>query len=78
MDPVKVIIFVATFLLLLLLGRKLSGNSESAIHAPSLPPPPDKDVVSSNRYVDAEENTRKLPAAIGAEIPFPAAIPPIR
>jgi hypothetical protein len=29
MDPVKVVIFVAAFLLLLFLGRKLSSSSES-------------------------------------------------
>lgn len=78
MDPVKVVIFVVAFLLLLLLGRKLSGGSESAIHAPPLPPLPHTEAVSSNKYAEAELETKKLPAAIGAEIPFPVAIPPLR
>ena len=37
MDPIKVVIFVVAFLLLLLLGRKLSAFSESSIATPVRP-----------------------------------------
>jgi hypothetical protein len=77
MDPVKIIIFVAAFLLLLLLGRKLSGAGESQIQIPPLPEPPSPQTLSSNLYEIVEEEKEPAPAVIGADIPFPVAVPPI-
>jgi hypothetical protein len=77
MDPVKIIIFVAAFLLLLLLGRKLSGAGELQIQIPPIPEPPSPQTLSSNRYEIVEEEKEPAPAVIGADIPFPVAVPPI-
>ncbi len=79
MDPVKVIIFVAAFLLLLLLGRKLSGSSEAHII-----PPPFQDgvppVQSITRPVSMAEDDDATPDSsrlVGADLPFPIKIPEI-
>ena len=73
MDPVKVGIFVVAFLLLLLLGRKLSSFSESTM----ITPPPgsriDEPVV-----VATPRTTGKEPAVVGADLPFPIHIPEIK
>ncbi|HEY2389989.1 MAG TPA: hypothetical protein VGK22_02345 [Candidatus Angelobacter sp.] len=67
MDPVKVVIFVAAFLLLIILGRKLSRSSDSI----PMPTP-------FRTYDSAEEENQKqinLPAVIGADLPFPISLP---
>lgn len=76
MDPVKIVIFVAAFLLLLLLGRKLSAFSESSIATPvtPLPEPPAAEPV----VMAAPRSTRKEPAVVGAELPFPIHVPEIK
>ena len=65
MDPVKVIIFVAAFLMLLILGRKLSELGSSTPYPSSAPLPPDEPLGQSTNQ----------PAAIGAELPFPVYLP---
>src|SRR5262245_52649726 len=78
MDPVKIIIFVAAFLLLLILGRKLSGGAESQIPMPSLPEPPNQQMFGSDVYDEVEEEKEPAaPAVIGADLPFPVSVPPI-
>jgi hypothetical protein len=72
-DPVKIIIFVAAFLLLLLLGRKLSGGGEVHAYHPSDAIPPQAGQVSS-KIQDALDFTR-APAAVGSELPFPVPLP---
>ena len=76
MDPIKVVIFVVAFLLLLLLGRKLSAFSESSIAAPVVPPP--DPVADQPVVIAAPRPTRKEPAVIGAELPFPIHVPEIK
>jgi hypothetical protein len=74
MDPVKVIIFVAAFLLLLVLGRKLSAMGESSITP--VAPLPELAVVEPT-VIAAPRPKRKEPAVVGAELPFPIHVPPI-
>ena len=75
MDPIKVVIFVAAFLLLLLLGRKLSAMGESSITpvAPLPEPAVDEPVVMT-----APRSKGKEPAVVGAELPFPIHVPEIK
>ncbi len=57
MEPVKVVIFIVAFLLLLMLGRLLSSRAE--VHASHLPvPDPENHTPQSNVYV--------MPAAVGS------------
>jgi hypothetical protein len=65
MDPVKVVIFVVAFLLLLFLGRKLSSKGESI----PIPAP-----ISTDGPVEDDKRARQ-PAVIGAELPFPISLP---
>jgi len=80
MDPLKVIIFVAAFVLLLMLGKKLSGSSDANQFA--MPPsegagPPMID--GSTPYPDAEDEDLPLLTSriVGADLPFPIKIPEI-
>ncbi|HXA84511.1 MAG TPA: hypothetical protein VNZ47_05520 [Candidatus Dormibacteraeota bacterium] len=73
MDPVKVVIFVAAFLLLLLLGRKLSSFSESAMITP-LP----ESATDEPALIAAQGTTGKEPAVIGADLPFPIHVPEVK
>jgi len=73
MDPVKVVIFVVAFLLLLLLGRKLSSFSESTM----IVPPPGSGI-DEPAVVAAPRTTGKEPAMVGADLPFPINIPEIK
>jgi len=74
-DPIKVVIFVAAFLLLLLLGRKLSAMGESSITpvAPLPEPAVDEPVVMT-----APRSKGKEPAVVGAELPFSIHVPEIK
>ena len=75
MDPVKVVVFVVAFLLLLLLGRKFSSFGESSITpAAPLPGP----VVNEPVVIAAPRAMGKEPAVIGAELPFPIHVPEIK
>jgi hypothetical protein len=91
MEPLKVVIFIVAFLLLLLLGRLLSSRAE--VHASELPvPDPEHHNPQTNVYVmpaalgarppenlnapDTGSNSKQ--ALTGAEIPFPFAAPPVR
>ena len=76
MDPIKVVIFVVAFLLLLLLGRKLSAFSESSIATPVTPLP--ELVADEPVVIAAPRSTRKEPALIGAELPSPIHVPEIK
>jgi|ERR1051326_2779910 hypothetical protein len=73
MDPIKIIIFVAAFLLLLLLGRKLSGTEK--VHA--APPPPElPQPMPVTAIVDTEDvESPKKPAAVGSDLPFTIQLP---
>jgi hypothetical protein len=73
MDPVKVVIFVAAFLLLLLLGRKLSAFSETTITTPLPESIADNSVVASA----PPRAPGKEPAIVGADLPFPIHVPEI-
>src|SRR5436309_16103619 len=72
MDPIKIVIFVVAFLLLLLLGRKLSSFSESTMITPPGSGIDDPAVVAAPR------TTGKEPAVVGADLPFPINVPEIR
>jgi hypothetical protein len=73
-DPVKIIIFLAAFGLLLMLGRMLSSASE--VHAAELPRPGalgSAPALAEDRDSDKQEGA----ALTGAEIAFPIQIPPV-
>ena len=75
MDPIKVVIFVAVFAALLLLGRKLSSHgSGDAFPGPSMLP--ESYGAEDDDPVD-EEEVESQPAVVGAELPFPISLPPI-
>jgi hypothetical protein len=74
-DPVKVVIFVAAFLLLLLLGRKLSAMGESSI-TPVAPLP--EPVVDQPVVIATPRSAGKEPAVVGADLPFPIHVPEIK
>lgn len=71
MDPIKIVIFIAAFALLLLVGRMLASSGE--VHASSLPRPSTPESEPSG----AGEESRR-PALTGAEIEFPVKLPPVR
>ena len=66
MDPVKVVIFLGAFLVLLFLGRKLSSRGESI----PVPAP-----ISTGGSLKEDGKQTKQPAVIGAELPFPISLP---
>jgi hypothetical protein len=76
MDPVKIVIFVAAFLLLLLLGRKLSALSESSISTPLTALP--ESIADEPVVIAASCSTKKEPAIVGADLPFPIHVPEIK
>jgi hypothetical protein len=72
MDPVRVVIFIAAFLLLLFLGRKLSSSSESTGMVP-LP-----ETLPTQAISDEElSSPSRVPTVVGADLPFPIHIPEI-
>src|SRR5882672_935973 len=74
LDPVKLVIFIAVFAALLLLGRKLSSYSSShALPGPSIPP------AAYGFKVDEEvdEEVKFVPALVGTDLPFPIYLPPV-
>jgi hypothetical protein len=79
MDPVKVIIFVAAFLLLLLLGRKLSGSGDT--HDFPKPFEGSMPSVGSSALsipVDEDEDSTPVRSRLaGADLPFPIKLPEI-
>ncbi len=79
MDPVKVIIFVAAFVLLLLLGKKLSSSSDVYASSPEFHPPEPQPLPVSVVEEDEEEEKSavKAPAVVGSELPFPVSLPPV-
>jgi hypothetical protein len=75
LDPVKIVIFLAFFVLLLVIGRMLAASSE--IHAAQLPHLDrlaGSGIASDN---DGRQESRP-PAVTGAEIDFPIPLPPIQ
>jgi hypothetical protein len=66
MDPVKVVIFVVAFLLLVFLGQKLSSHDESI----PVPAP-----IGTDGSAEQDEKQARQPAVIGAELPFPISLP---
>ena len=63
------------FLLLLLLGRKLSAMGESSI-TPVAPLP--EPVVDEPVVIATPRSTGKEPAVVGADLPFPIHVPEIK
>ena len=78
MDPVKLIIFIAVFALLLIVGRVLSSRHSDVIVPP--PPSPHPSPTPHQNYEIAQQETtdRQELAVTGAEIPFPIKLPPVR
>lgn len=82
MDPMKLIIFGIAFLLLLLLGRKLSGCGDA--HELTMPPQDPMSSVGSpplavRPYGDAEDDPAPdAPPLVGADLPFPLTLPEIK
>ena len=73
MDPVKIIIFVAAVLLLLLLGRRLSAAEDvRALESSNIPQPPD---VTGLLEPGEEREAKKAPAVVGVDLPFPIQLP---
>lgn len=73
MDPIKLVIFVSAFLLLLLLGRKLSAMGESRV---SMLPP--EGARPETAVTNEEETTRSKPVLVGSDLPFPINLPEIQ
>jgi hypothetical protein len=71
-DPIKVIIFVAAFVLLLLLGRKLSGTGNSH----GFPAPPEGPELTADAPA-MEPAAASLSRVTGADMPFPIKLPEI-
>jgi len=69
LDPVKIVIFLAVFAILLLIGRRLASSSE--VHAAQLPRP-----AADARESSAVEDSPPQ-ALTGAEIGFPIQVPPV-
>jgi hypothetical protein len=74
LDPVKIAIFLAVFVLLLVIGRMLSASSE--VHAAQLPrPDPQPGATVPTENIGSSE--RRQPHVTGAEIDFPIQLPPV-
>jgi len=71
-DPVKVIIFVAAFLLLLLLGRRLSGGEVHGYQPSDTVPPQPAQVPFK---IEDALGASRSPAVVGSELPFPVPLP---
>ena len=69
MDPVKIVIFLAVFAILLLIGRRLASSSE--VHAAQLPRP------AADERERAAVADSPPQALTGAEIDFPIQVPPV-
>jgi hypothetical protein len=74
MDPIKVVIFVVAFLLLLLLGRKLSAAEE--IRPADVPAPGSLQPA----FVETAEDDqiRGSTTVVGADLPFPIHLPELQ
>jgi hypothetical protein len=71
LEPIKIVIFVAAFLLLLLLGRKLLVTEE--LHGAQVPGPLlTPDLPAASEEAADERNGR---AVVGADLPFPVQLP---
>lgn len=77
MDLLKIVIFVAAFLLLVLIGRVLSAHAESR---PDMGPGPLQPEASPGPVLVEKPQTPggKSPAVTGAEFGFPVPIPPVK
>lgn len=75
MDPVKIIIFIAAFAVLFVLGRMLASASE--VHAAELPRPGGLGSAPATAEKRNDSDEREGQALTGAEIPFPIQIPPV-
>ena len=75
MDPFKIIILLAAFALLLVVGRMLSSASD--VHAASLPRPSKAGSDPGDPSAPGEPGEQRRPALTGAEIEFPVKLPPV-
>lgn len=78
MDPIKLVIFIAAFVLLLVIGRRLSRLSETS-YLQMPPPEPQVAVQASSIPVARSDAVRLAPKGgpTGAEIGFPFSLPEI-
>lgn len=76
LDPVKIILFIAVFVALLIIGRMLAASSE--VHAAELPRPAPQPGSAGADVEDLVAPDRRQDAALtGAEMAFPIQIPPV-
>jgi hypothetical protein len=75
LDLLKIAVFVAAFVLLVVIGRILSARAEKYPAPPPLPETPD-DAAGARSFIVHEGGRR--PAMTGAEFGFPIAVPPVR
>jgi hypothetical protein len=79
LDSVKIAVFVAVFLALLFLGRKLSSSETAIIPGPPEPPAPHPpDDIPRLATLATDPNSPRRPAFTGADLPFPILLPPVR
>ena len=78
MDSVKIAIFVAVFLALLFLGRKLSSSETVIIPRPPDPPKPQPPDDGLRAALTTDPNHPRQPALTGADLPFPIPLPPVK
>lgn len=80
MDPIKIVIFLAAFALLLFIGRLLSRSSEirggMPLGTPSLPDPHSGQPVFHEP--EPPDGQKTEPALTGKELGFPIKVPPLR
>ena len=75
MDPLKIVIFVAAFLLLLLLGKKLSSRGDS--YSSTLPPGSFHPQPAAVAEDGLDDKPLSQPTLVGADLPFPVSLPAI-
>lgn len=79
MDPIKIVVFLAAFALLLLIGRLLSRSSEirggMPLGAPVLPD--SRATLQDLPEPEPAADKKPKPALIGRELPFPIKLPPL-
>jgi hypothetical protein len=78
LDSVKIAIFVAVFLALLLLGRKLSSSETVIIPGPPDPPEPQPPEGRRTAPLALDPRDSPQPALTGADLPFPIPLPPVK
>jgi hypothetical protein len=79
LDSVKIAIFVAVFLVLLFLGRRLSSSETVIIPGPPDPPEPHPpDDAPRKAALAVAPDSPHQPGLTGADLPFPIPLPPVQ